>query len=311
MSNKDFSPIASAVITALLPFVNDEDKQGLNATFATLKSTASEATVKMQEGVSQAISDAEATNEFDLWAKSSCGEYLIPYNAKCHTGGENKVTAKGQFAKLRGLNPSDFAKIEGAWIDQHGLEITEYELVDGQPVRIGEGEYEGAQSTETTPEKPNRPAKPGKPGAPSKPNRPAKPGKPAGDSNDKKESIANIQQLVKMGCDYDFVKDNLLAHFEVEGLDDLPTENEAEFKALSKAWVDWLKMIDTIHSQFISWDNESPSGENEGTVDHYLALLEEFGAENMQTLPRESLAEFHGQLEPIHDEWKAYFDGCE
>lgn len=312
--SKDYSPIASAIISALLPFVNEEDKQGLNATFATLKSTGAEATAKMQEGVAQATSTPETTTEsteFELWAKSSCNEFLIPYNPKCHTGGENKVTAKGQFAKLRGLNPSDFAKIEGAWIDAHGLEITEYELVDGQPVKLG-----GDVETETTPEpeKPNRPTKPGKPNAPAKPNRPAKPGKPskpAGDSNDRKEAIENLNALVKMGCDFDFVKDGLLAHFGVEGLDDLPTEDEAEFKALSKAWVDWLGMIDKIHSQFIAWDNDSPSGENEDTVSFYTALLEEFGVDNMQTLPRESLSEFHEQLEPIYDQWKAYFDGCE
>lgn len=312
--SKDYSPIASAIISALLPFVNEEDKQGLNATFATLKSTGAEATAKMQEGVAQATSTPETTTEsteHELWAKSSCGEFLIPYNPKCHTGGENKVTAKGQFAKLRGLNPSDFAKIEGAWIDAHGLEITEYELIDGQPVKLG-----GDVETETTPEpeKPNRPAKPGKPNTPAKPNRPAKPGKPskpAGDSNDRKEAIENLNALVKMGCDFDFVKDGLLAHFGVEGLDDLPVEKEAEFKALSKAWVDWLKMIDKIHSQFIAWDTDSPSGENEDTVSFYTALLEEFDVDNMQTLPRESLSKFHEQLEPIYDQWKAYFDGCE
>ncbi|UUW39225.1 hypothetical protein [Vibrio phage Artemius] len=309
--SKDYSPIASAIISALLPFVNEEDKQGLNATFATLKSTGAEATAKMQEGVAQATSTPETTTKFELWAKSSCNEFLIPYNPKCHTGGENKVTAKGQFAKLRGLNPSDFAKIEGAWIDTHGLEITEYELVDGQLVKLG-----GDVETETTPEpeKPNRPTKPGKPNAPEKPNRPAKPGKPskpAGDSNDRKEAIENLNALVKMGCDFDFVKDGLLAHFGVEGLDDLPTEDEAEFKALSKAWVDWLGMIDKIHSQFIAWDSDSPSGENEDTVSFYTALLDEFGVDNMQTLPRESLSKFHEQLEPIYDQWKAYFDGCE
>lgn len=300
--SKDYSPIASAIISALLPFVNEEDKQGLNAAFAHVKMSAEEAADKMLSMLPETSSDTE----HELWAKSSCGEYYIPYNPECHTGGDNKVTQKGLFAKLRGLNPSQFAKIEGAWIDKHGLEVTEYELNDeGQPVKIGASEE--TPEPEQEPEKPNRPSKPGKP---SKPNRPAKPGKPTGESDGRKESIANLNALVKLGCDFDFVKDNLLAHFEVDGLDDLPAENEAEFKALSKAWVDWLNMIDAIHSQFIEWDTNSPSGEDEGTRDHYLALLEEFGAENMQTLPRESLSEFHEQLEAIQSEWKQYFDGC-
>lgn len=297
--SKDFSPIASAIIASLLPFVNDEDKQGLNATFASLRSSASEATAKMQESVSQATTTEP---EFDLWAKSSCNDFLIPYNPECHTGGENKVTGKGQFAKLRGLNPSMFAKIEGAWIDKHGLEVTQYELNDeGQPVKIG------GEVTTTETETPSRPAKPGKPGAPNRPSKPGKPSSVSKESDDKKEAIANLNALVKLGCDFDFVKDNLFAHFGVEGFDDLPVENEAEFKALSKAWLDWLKMIDAIHSQFIAWDTNSPSGEDEGTVDHYQALLDEFGVDNMQSLPRESLREFHDQLEATYKEWSEFF----
>ena len=280
--SKTVSTLAQALIAALTPFVTEgAGDTAINQIADTVNDTVKQET--------------QDKTEFELWAMSSCGEFYIPYNKEFHSGGVNKVTAKGIFAKLRGVNPANFAKLEGAWLDQHGLEVNAYELVDGQPVAVEADEVV---------DKP-KPTKPGGKPTPPKPGKPTEPGgKPTKPGEDfKAKALQHINLLTnEHSVDYDFLVEQLLTPFEVDSFEDLA---EADHKAVyteAKAWDHWLNQIKCELDKCQTWDEKH----GDGLVEGFDATVAEY-AESLGEVSRDNLGELHTAVTEYTGPWSTYY----
>ena len=285
--SKDFSPIASAIIGALLPFVNESDKQGLNAVFAIAKGSLADATEKMQEITSG--EDSAPANT--VWALATCGDFFIPFDERIHgmTKDEDKndipkILATGKFGKKRNVPPKDITKIEGELVDQYGKDKTEFELGDdGQPVAI---------AGETT--EPKRPG--GKPARPG--------GKPQ--DEDRKAALELINVLTKdYGVNYDFIVEQLLSEHGVDSFQDLAPEFNKTVHRDVKAWVDFLKLITELEN----WFKEMDGKHHETSHEQFEDLLTEYDVNSVSELARDQLSAFHDSVDGLKGEWSTFFGG--
>ncbi|AUR81377.1 hypothetical protein NVP1072O_31 [Vibrio phage 1.072.O._10N.286.48.A12] len=288
------STLAQALIAALQPFtVEGSGSTAINQIADTVADTVAKAGTTVEAG---------DTVTSDVWALSTCGEYFIPFTDEIHGMTKDddgadipKITGKGLFAKKRGVNPSVFNKAEGNWIDEHGKEANQFELVDGQPVEI-----EG-----TKPGKPTPPAKPGKPTPPSKPGKPTPPAKKQGEDYQAK-ALAEINSLTNThNVDYDFLVDQLLTPFEVESFNDL---DESDHKAVwteAKAWNDWLNQIVEVRSQCEKWDAEH----GDGLVEGFDLTVGELGYESTAEIITGAHSAVLEAVEEYAKPWAEYYAG--
>ncbi|CAH9015474.1 conserved hypothetical protein [Vibrio phage 489E54-1] len=297
------STLAQALIAALQPFaVEGAGSTAINQIADTVADT-----------VAKAGDTVTETETSVVWALSTCGDYFIPFTDEIHgmTKDDNgadipKITGKGLFAKKRGVAPGVFNKVEGAWIDEHGKEADQFELVDGLPVEI-QGEVT-PPTPPTKPGKPTPPTKPGKPTPPTKPGKPTPPTKKEPSEDFQAKALAEINSLTNThGIDYDFLVEQLLTPFEVESFNDL---DESDHKAVwteAKAWNDWMNQIEAVRVQCEKWDEEH----GDGLVEGFDLTVQEYGYDKVAELP---LGEQHHSalleaVEAYAKPWSEYYAG--
>lgn len=273
MSQQNLSELAKALIVALTPFANGVVTADEKSIAEAVETATTEVTKDDQAG----------------WALCAAKDFYIPHNPEIHAQ-TKRINADGTWMKYKGLKPETFTKLEGQWIDQYGKDASEYNLVDGELVKI---------QAETT----ARPNGPAKPGTPVKPNGPAKPGTPVAPANDRKAAMQAIDALYKEhGVQYDAVVEQLFDG--AESFESLTDEQCTIVLREAKAWSDWLVMIKQTITKTAEIDTR---GDDIllGATNYYINEASTDG--ELSGVPRDALSALHDQVEAVFKEWDSYY----
>jgi hypothetical protein len=240
-----------------------------------------------------------------VYALSSCKEYFIPFNEEIHGQTKDddkndipKVNTNGDFAKKRGVSPKLFIEIEGAWIDEHGLEALTHELIDGVPTLIESTSKPGG----------NKPAKPG--------------GKPTGaelakstPANEGKVKIAKAINALNKDNAVDY--DKILSVVLPDGIDDLDELHTDDFQNVLMKCTQWLNAIELCRNVIDSLaELELPEGDEEDLtqiandwISQYTCSATGEVCVHIGQVDIADLTALHTSLESAFDDWSAYCAG--